>query len=191
MDDRPQMLKMLEDYKEHIQKMSRQYELRERQFQAMTEAKTIEVKLAQAHLARVVERENSLAEEVKILRAERGSSSKVEEILRQQLAEYKVRMDQTQETMQKSSEYFTKFKTELDGAVKRIKKLEGDNGGLRQQKDSLTAKIITLTDDLTKSQRLLEATNAQKATLEKLCRALQEERKLVRGGDGDEAVPEN
>uniref|UniRef100_A0A4W5M8B7 Taxilin alpha n=1 Tax=Hucho hucho TaxID=62062 RepID=A0A4W5M8B7_9TELE len=116
--------------------------------------------------------------------------------LKQQLSLYTEKFEEFQTTLSKSNEVFTTFKQEMEKMTKKIKKLEKETTMYRTRWESSNKALLNMAEEKTLQDREFDSLQGKVGKLEKLCRALQNERnelsKRVQGlstGPGDDNSP--
>ncbi|XP_056419312.1 beta-taxilin [Hyla sarda] len=99
-----------------------------------------------------------------------------ETILKTQITLYSERFDEFQSSLTKSNEVFTTFKKEMEKMTKKIKKLEKDTNTWKTRFENCNKALLDMIEEKTMRAKEYECFVAKIERLEKLCRALQEER---------------
>jgi len=147
--------------------------------------KLLETKLAQANmLLKEAEEKHKLEKElllkqtaesklqVKGLRDQEGS-------LKAQLTMYSEKFDEFQGTVSKSNGVYASFKQDMDKMHKKMKKLEKECVSWKTRFDGCNKALLDMVADKTLKEKEFELFTIKNQKLEKLCRALQEERKTL------------
>lgn len=96
--------------------------------------------------------------------------------LKAQVRQYVEKFRQVEETLAKSNELFTTFRSEMEQMGTKVNRLERENGQLHGKCGTLSRNIIEMADERAKQAQSMETLKSQKAKLEQLCRTLQAER---------------
>ncbi|KAM3871179.1 taxilin beta b [Diretmus argenteus] len=147
--------------------------------------KLLETKLTQANmLLKEAEEKHNLQKEILVKRA---AESKVQvKILKEheldmkaQLAVYSEKFDEFQGTVSKSNGVYASFKQDMDRMSKKMKKLEKECVTWKSRFDGCNKALLDMVADKTLKEKEFELFTVKNQKLEKLCRALQEERKSL------------
>lgn len=189
--DLAQKLKTLmghyECWEKHTEKIIKQKDL---------ETQLVKAKYAKTNLILNQEKEIFLKEKQQLIQMiadlqKRCSDMSTSELkLRTELNVYTTKYDEFQGVLSKSNDMFAGFKKDMEKMSKQIKKLEKETAVWKTKWESSNKSLIILTEE--KQKRDTEHLSAlQKiATLEKLCRALQEERALMQNMSKNETPNE-
>lgn len=122
-------------------------------------------------------RENQIGLE-KLLQAQRAIRDLTdrEQQLKEQLNIYTAKYDEFQKSLQKSNEVFGSYKVELEKMSKHAKKIEKEALGWRQKYEKANATVIELATEKQARDQQSERLQKQVDQLQKLLRALQQER---------------
>ncbi|KAM3932282.1 beta-taxilin isoform 1-T3 [Leptodactylus fuscus] len=99
-----------------------------------------------------------------------------ETMLKTQIALYSERFDEFQSSLTKSNEVFTTFKKEMEKMTKKIKKLEKDTNTWKTRFENCNKALLDMIEEKAMRAKEYECFVVKIERLEKLCRALQEER---------------
>ncbi|KAG5463459.1 MAG: myosin-like coiled-coil protein-domain-containing protein, partial [Olpidium bornovanus] len=201
-DERRRRLDDNENMREKFESFLTQYELREQHFTCVLKSKDLELRLAEAKLAKQAEASGRDAAQVAELEAQIATLDTTEHEHRKQIAVYVERFKQVEDTLNKSSELFTAFRKEMEEAserktsrvvflplcfrdstvwypgefmTKRTRRLEKDNSMLRGKCDTMNLKILEMAEEQAKSRKTCDSIQKRNVKLENLCRALQGE----------------
>lgn len=167
--------------------LAEQYELREKQLEKLNEQIKLETQLNEAKLAKVqmestIEREILLKEKQTALEEILSSKKSLaemetrERLLKEQLHVYTNKYDEFQNSLQKSNDIFTTYKTELEKMSKRIKSLEKESYEWRVKYEKCNRSLLNMVADKQAQDQYVQKSARQLAQLQKLCRTLQAER---------------
>lgn len=125
-------------------------------------------------------RENQIGLE-KLLQAQRAIRDLTdrEQQLKEQLNIYTAKYDEFQKSLQKSNEVFGSYKVELEKMSKHTKKIEKEALGWRQKYEKANATVIELATEKQARDQQSERLQKQVDQLQKLLRALQQERFIL------------
>lgn len=125
-------------------------------------------------------RENQIGLE-KLLQAQRAirDLTEREQQLKEQLNIYTAKYDEFQKSLQKSNEVFGSYKVELEKMSKHSKKIEKEALGWRQKYEKANATVIELATEKQGRDQQSERLQKQVDQLQKLLRALQQERGIL------------
>ncbi|CAB1320383.1 unnamed protein product [Coregonus sp. 'balchen'] len=176
---------------EKLKKLIQQYELREEHIDKVFKHKDLQQQLVDAKLHQaqelLMEAEDRHHREKDFLLKEAVESQRMCELmkqqevhLKQQLSLYTEKFEEFQTTLSKSNEVFTTFKQEMEKMTKKIKKLEKETSMYRSRWESSNKALLVMAEE------------GKVGRLEKLCRALQNERnELSKKVQGLSAGPED
>lgn len=167
--------------------LAEQYELREKQLEKLNEQIKLETQLNEAKLAKAqmestIEREILLKEKQTALEEILSSKKSLaemetrERLLKEQLHVYTNKYDEFQNSLQKSNDIFTTYKTELEKMSKRIKSLEKESYEWRVKYEKCNRSLLNMVADKQAQDQYVQKSARQLAQLQKLCRTLQAER---------------
>ncbi|XP_063715298.1 gamma-taxilin-like [Symsagittifera roscoffensis] len=170
-----------------IKSLIQQYEKREEYVEMLTKTKEMEKQLVEAKLKETTmilaeEREHNLIERQKLLSDNVEMRQRCETLVAQLEASktkdkmYADKFDEFETTLSKSNEMFTTFKSEMDKTSKRIKTLEKETQMWKAKFDGANKSLVQLMEERIGKERELVSSGEKTKKLEKLCRALQEER---------------
>uniref|UniRef100_A0A3P8YSP9 Taxilin alpha n=1 Tax=Esox lucius TaxID=8010 RepID=A0A3P8YSP9_ESOLU len=172
---------------EKLKKLIEQYELREEHIDKVFKHKDLQQQLVDAKLHQaqelLIESEDRHHREKDFLLKEALESQRMCELmkqqevhLKQQLSLYTEKFEEFQTTLSKSNEVFTTFKQEMEKMTKKIKKLEKETTMYRSRWESSNKALLDMAEERTLRDREYEGLQGKVGRLEKLCRALQNER---------------
>ncbi|KAM9497053.1 beta-taxilin isoform 1-T1 [Clarias gariepinus] len=99
--------------------------------------------------------------------------------LKKQLVLYSQKFDEFQATLAKSNEVYVAFKQEMEKMTKKMKKLEKESNVWKIRFESCNKALADMIEERSEKGKELELFTLKIAKLETLCRALQEERKVL------------
>jgi len=179
------------DLAQKLKGLVEQYEVREQHIEKVLKAKQLELqlceaKLQQQNLAVQEEMESHLREKHGVLEESLGYKKKCEELLRteadlrSQLSLYTEKFEEFQTTLTKSNEVFATFKKDMDTMTKTIRKLEKESNMWKSRWENTNRSLLQMVEERTQNQTTISNQKGKIEKLEKLCRALQAERKTLR-----------
>uniref|UniRef100_A0AAZ3RRE6 Taxilin alpha n=1 Tax=Oncorhynchus tshawytscha TaxID=74940 RepID=A0AAZ3RRE6_ONCTS len=147
---------------EKLKKLIQQYELREEHIDKVFKHKELQQQLVDAKLHQsqglLIESEDRHHREKDFLSL------------------YTEKFEEFQTTLSKSNEVFTTFKQEMEKMTKKIKKLEKETTMYRSRWESSNKALLNMAEEKTLQEREFDSLQGKVGRLEKLCRALQNER---------------
>ncbi|XP_060770214.1 beta-taxilin isoform X2 [Neoarius graeffei] len=102
-------------------------------------------------------------------------------VMQAQLVLYSQKFDEFQATLAKSNEVYTVFKQEMEKMTKKMKKLERESNVWKIRFESCSKALTDMIEERSEKGKELELFTVKIDKLEMLCRALQEERKVLYG----------
>lgn len=179
------------DLAQKLKGLVEQYEVREQHIEKVLKAKQLELQLCEAKLQQQSlisqeERQNNLREKHSLLQESLDQKKRVEMLVRQeaelksQLALYTEKFVEFQSTLTKSNEVFATFKKEMDKMTKTIRKLEKESNMWRTRYENTNVSLIQMVEERTQNNNEIHAQKGKVDKLEKLCRALQSERRKLK-----------
>ncbi|KAJ3356191.1 hypothetical protein HDU83_001770 [Entophlyctis luteolus] len=165
-----------EPISERLMNFFTQWSLREKQFEAMTQANDVNSRLLQSKLEMQRQLATQESERVSSLRAQVASFLGTERDLRRQLQVYVEKFRQVEDTLNKSNELFSTFRIEMEAMTSKTKRLEADNLNLKSRLETLNTKVAQFVQDRKSS----DIQKYARDKLESLCRVLQAERNQLR-----------
>jgi len=179
------------DLAQKLKGLVEQYEVREQHIEKVLKAKQLELQLCEAKLQQqnlIVqeEMETHLKEKHNVLEESLIYKKKCEELLRTeaelraQLALYTEKFEEFQTTLTKSNEVFATFKKDMDTMTKTIRKLEKESNMWKTRWENTNHSLLQMVEERTQNQNTITSMKTKVDKLEKLCRALQSERKTLR-----------
>jgi len=179
------------DLAQKLKGLVEQYEVREQHIEKVLKAKQLELQLCEAKLQQqnlIVqeEMETHLKEKHNVLEESLIYKKKCEELLRTeaelraQLALYTEKFEEFQTTLTKSNEVFATFKKDMDTMTKTIRKLEKESNMWKTRWENTNHSLLQMVEERTQNQNTITNMKTKVEKLEKLCRALQSERKTLR-----------
>ncbi|KPP59062.1 hypothetical protein Z043_123060 [Scleropages formosus] len=100
-----------------------------------------------------------------------------ETVMRAQLVLYSEKFDELQSTLAKSNDVYASFRKEMDKMSKNMKKLEKESGTWKTRFENCNKALMDMVTDRSIKDKEFEMFTLKINKLERLCRALQEERK--------------
>ncbi|KAM8946762.1 beta-taxilin [Pelodytes ibericus] len=175
------------DLAEKLKSIVGQYEDREENLDKVFKQKELQQKLVDARLEQAQELMKEAEEKHKREKeflltqaAEWKLQSKMlkdqETVLKAQITLYSERFDEFQNSLTKSNEVFSTFKKEMDKMTKKMKKLEKDTNTWKTRFESCNKALLDMIEEKSMRAKEYECFVVKIERLEKLCRALQEER---------------
>jgi len=179
------------DLAQKLKGLVEQYEVREQHIEKVLKAKQLELQLCEAKLQQqnlIVqeEMETHLKEKHSVLEESLLYKKKCEELLRteaelrSQLSLYTEKFEEFQTTLTKSNEVFAMFKKDMDTMTKTIRKLEKESNMWKTRWENTNHSLLQMVEERTQNQGTITNLKTKVERLEKLCRALQTERKTLR-----------
>ncbi|KAJ8355843.1 hypothetical protein SKAU_G00186370 [Synaphobranchus kaupii] len=98
-------------------------------------------------------------------------------LMQAQLVLYSQKFDEFQATLAKSNDVYANFKQEMEKMSQKMKKMDKESTTWRTRFESCNKALINMVDDRATKDKEFELFTLKLNKLEKLCRALQEERK--------------
>nr|XP_020030067.1 beta-taxilin isoform X1 [Castor canadensis] len=172
---------------EKLKSIIDQYELREEHLDKIFKHRELQQKLVDAKLEQAQEmmkeaeeQHNREKEYLLNQAAEWKLQAKVlkeqETVLQAQLTLYSGRFEEFQNTLTKSNEVFATFKQEMDKTTKKMKRLEKDTATWKARFENCNKALLDMIEEKALRAKEYECYVMKIGRLEKLCRALQEER---------------
>ncbi|XP_077342869.1 beta-taxilin [Lithobates pipiens] len=162
-----------EGREEHLDKMFKQRELQQKLVDARLEQ-------AQEYIKETEEKHKREKDFLLTQAAEWKVQTKMlkdqETVLKTQIALYSERFDEFQNSLTKSNEIFTTFKKEMEKMTKKIKKLEKDTNTWKTRFENCNKALLDMIEEKALKAKEYDCFVVKIERLEKLCRALQEER---------------
>ncbi|MCI4395877.1 hypothetical protein PGIGA_G00197180 [Pangasianodon gigas] len=100
-------------------------------------------------------------------------------VMQAQLVLYSQKFDEFQATLAKSNEVYAAFKQEMEKMTKKMKKLERESNVWKIRFESCSKALTDMIEERSEKGKELELFTVKIDKLETLCRALQEERKVL------------
>ncbi|KAG9268709.1 beta-taxilin-like [Astyanax mexicanus] len=145
--------------------------------------KLLETKLAQANVIIKDAEEKHKLEKAHLLKEAAEAKLQVtlmkeqEMDMKAQLAIYSEKFDEFKGTVSKSSGVYASFKQDIDKMSKKMKKLEKEANGWKSRFEACNKSLVEMVADKVLKEKEFELFTLKNQNLEKLCRALQDERK--------------
>ncbi|MDP2435163.1 MAG: taxilin [archaeon] len=165
------------------------YRLRERHFAAIMRRSDLEHQLLESKLKYQFNVATQEALRSQAYKEQITTLGKTERTLRSQLSTYAEKFEQFQTTLTKSNDVFTAFKQEMQKMTKTIQKLEKENAALKKRSEQADSKLSGLTDERNRLQKDLSQAHQRTTKLEQICRALQNERRILPTVQASSATP--
>ncbi|XP_017349295.2 beta-taxilin isoform X2 [Ictalurus punctatus] len=167
-----------------------QYEKREESLEKIFQQKNLQQQLSDAKLEeanmRLKEAEEKHTREKEYLLSHAAEwKLQVKELKEQntvmqaQLVLYSHKFDEFQATLAKSNDVYTAFKQEMEKMTKKMKKLERESNVWKIRFESCNKALTDMIEERSEKGKELELFTVKIDKLETLCRALQEERKIL------------
>ncbi|KAJ7990782.1 hypothetical protein DPEC_G00290490 [Dallia pectoralis] len=172
---------------EKLKGLITQYDAREKNLEKVfkhrdLQQKLLETKLEQANMIIKDLEEKHKRERDHLIHKAAQSQVKVqvlkeqEEGLQAQLSMYSEKFDEFQGTVSKSNGVYASFKQDMEKMTKRMRKLEKESIQWKNRFEGCNKSLIEMLTDKTLKEKEFELFTIKTQKLEKLCRALQEER---------------
>ncbi|XP_047429243.1 beta-taxilin isoform X2 [Mugil cephalus] len=100
-------------------------------------------------------------------------------VMQAQLALYAQKFDEFQATLAKSNEIYVRFKKEMDNMSDKMKKMEKESNLWKTRFENCNKALTDMIQERTEKSKEYDLFVLKIQKLEKLCRALQEERKIL------------
>lgn len=180
------------DLAQKLKGLVEQYEVREQHIEKVLKAKQLELQLCEAKLQQQTnilqeERQNHLKEKHALLSESLEQEKKKVEMLVKQEAELKGQLSlytekfvEFQSTLTKSNEVFATFKKEMDKMTKTIRKLEKESNTWKTRYENTNVSLVQMVEERTQKDNEISVQKGKVDKLEKLCRALQAERRKLK-----------
>ncbi|XP_041418771.1 beta-taxilin isoform X1 [Xenopus laevis] len=164
-----------------------QYELREEHLDKVFKQRDLQQKLVDTRLEQAQEmmkeaeaKHNREKDFLLTQAAEWKLQSKMlkeqEAVLKTQITLYSERFDEFQNSLTKSNEVFSTFKKEMEKMTKKMKKLEKDTSTWKTRFENCNKALLDMIEEKSMRAKEYDCFVLKIQRLEKLCRALQEER---------------
>ncbi|CAL8392144.1 unnamed protein product [Gadus morhua 'NCC'] len=175
---------------EKLESLMHQYEQREETLEKVNHHRELQHKLAEAKLeqanALLAEAEDKHRREKEYLLREAIDKTKKcftlkeqELTMKKKLTLYSQKFDEFQTTLSKSNDIYVSFKTEMDKMTKKMKKLEKESDVWKERFESCNKALADMVTERVDKGKEFELFVLKISKLETLCRALQEERKVL------------
>ncbi|XP_059898527.1 alpha-taxilin isoform X1 [Gadus macrocephalus] len=175
---------------EKLESLMHQYEQREETLEKVNHHRELQHKLAEAKLeqanALLAEAEDKHRREKEYLLREAIDKTKKcftlkeqELTMKKKLTLYSQKFDEFQTTLSKSNDIYVSFKTEMDKMTKKMKKLEKESDVWKERFESCNKALADMVTERADKGKEFELFVLKISKLETLCRALQEERKVL------------
>ncbi|KAA0711578.1 Beta-taxilin Muscle-derived protein 77 [Triplophysa tibetana] len=144
-----------------------------------------ETKLAQANMLLKAAQEKHKLEREHLLKQTTEAKLQVKHLREQekdmktQLALYSEKFDEFQGTVSKSTGVYASFKQDMDKMAKKMKKLEKETVSWKSRFDVCNKSLLDMVTDKAIKEKEFELQTLKTQKMEKLCRALQDERKTM------------
>ncbi|XP_035276792.1 beta-taxilin isoform X2 [Anguilla anguilla] len=173
---------------ERLQAIINQYEQREESLEKILKHRDLQQKLADAKLEQANLLLNEAEEKHKrekeyllkeaIEKTKKCYAMKEQELqMKKQLVLYSQKFDEFQTTLAKSNDVYAAFKQEMEKMTQKMKKMDKDSNTWRTRFESCNKALMDMVEDRAAKDKEFELFTLKILKLEKLCRALQEERK--------------
>ncbi|XP_020797301.2 LOW QUALITY PROTEIN: alpha-taxilin [Boleophthalmus pectinirostris] len=175
---------------EKLESLMSQCELREESLEKINKHRDLQQKLTEARLAQanalLVEAEDKHKREKEYLLREAIDKTKKcfamkeqELTMKKKLALYAQKFDEFQGTLAKSNEIFHRFKKEMDTMSEKMKKMEKESTLWKTRFENCNKALTDMLEERTEKGKEYDLFVLKIQKLEKLCRTLQEERKIL------------
>ncbi|MEE6476166.1 hypothetical protein FKM82_011003 [Ascaphus truei] len=172
---------------EKLKSIVDQYEVREEHMDKVFKHRDIEQKLVDARLEQAHEQMREAEEKhtrekdfLLTQAAEWKLQSKMlkeqETVLQTQITLYSERFEEFQKSLTKSNEVFSTFKGEMDKMSKKMRKLEKDTNTWKTRFENCNKALLDMIEEKVMRAKEYDVYTTKIERLDKLCRALQEER---------------
>ncbi|KAG8444405.1 hypothetical protein GDO86_009552 [Hymenochirus boettgeri] len=177
-----------EDREEHLDKVFKERDLQQKLVDARLEQ--AQEKMKESEEKHIREKDFLLTQaaewklQTKMLKEQEG-------MLRTQINLYSERFEEFQSSLSKSNEVFASFKKEMEKMTKKIKKLEKDTNMWKTRFENCNKALLDMIEEKSMRAKEYECFVVKIQRLEKLCRALQEERIELYKRIKEAKLPEN
>ncbi|XP_029114035.1 beta-taxilin isoform X2 [Scleropages formosus] len=176
------------DLGEKLNGIIQQYEQREEHLEKIFKHRDLQQKLADARLEEAnmllheAEEKHKREKEYLLTQAAEWKLQarllkEQETVMRAQLVLYSEKFDELQSTLAKSNDVYASFRKEMDKMSKNMKKLEKESGTWKTRFENCNKALMDMVTDRSIKDKEFEMFTLKINKLERLCRALQEERK--------------
>ncbi|XP_076873450.1 beta-taxilin isoform X2 [Brachyhypopomus gauderio] len=170
------IIQQYEQREESLEKMFKQRDLQQQLCDARLEEANLRLKEATEKHMREKEYLLTQAAEWKLQARELKEQHTVKEA---QLVLYSEKFDEFQATLAKSNEVYVTFKQEMDKMNNKMKKIEVESTMWKTRFENCNKTLTDMIEERSEKGKELELFTVRIAKLETLCRALQEERKVL------------
>ncbi|XP_054604437.2 beta-taxilin isoform X1 [Nothobranchius furzeri] len=175
---------------EKLESLMTQYERREESLEKINKHRDLQHKLTEAKLqqanALLAEAEDKHKREKEYLLREAIDKTKKcfamkeqELAMKKKLTLYGQKFDEFQETLAKSNEIYVRFKKEMDKMTEKMKKVEKESNLWKTRFENCNKALTDMIQERTEKAGEYDLFVLKIQKLEKLCRVLQEERKIL------------
>nr|XP_033791386.1 beta-taxilin [Geotrypetes seraphini] len=172
---------------EKLKSISEQYDVREEHLDKIFKHRDIQQKLVDARLEQAQElikeaeerhqrEKDYLLNQAAEWKVQTKMLKEQETVLKAQITLYSERFEEFQNSLKKSNEVFTSFKQEMDKMTKKMRKLEKETITWKSRFENCNKALLDMIEEKAMRAKEYECFAAKIQRLEKLCRALQEER---------------
>ncbi|XP_072296680.1 beta-taxilin isoform X2 [Eucyclogobius newberryi] len=175
---------------EKLEGLMNQCELREESLEKINKHRDLQLKLTEARLAQAnvlfgeADEKHKREKEYLLVQAaewklqtqtlrEQGT------VMQTQLALYAQKFDEFQATLSKSNEIFQRFKKEMDTMSDKMKKIEKESNLWKTRFENCNKALTDMLEERTEKGKEYDVFVLKIQKLEKLCRTLQDERKIL------------
>ncbi|XP_036397600.1 taxilin beta b [Megalops cyprinoides] len=187
-DRNTKLCKENSDLAEKLKSLIAQYDKREENLEKVFKHRDLQQKLAETKLQQAnlllkdaeekhrIEKEHLLKQaaecklQVKLLKEQ-------EKEMKAQLSMYSEKFEEFQGTVSKSNGVYASFKQDMDKMAKKMRKLEKEANAWKSRFEGCNKALLDMVEEKTLRDKEFELFTVKTQKLEKLCRALQEERK--------------
>lgn len=192
-DNNEKNLKLKQDNQEMTDKFKyilEQYELREQQIdkinkqmelvQQLSDAKVAKIEMeSQMVREQILTEKNTVETELLVCKKEVLELRQTEKYLREQVEIYSSKYNEFQDSLKKSHNIFTGYKTDMEKMSKKIMKLEKETAAWRSKAEKANSIAIDLASEKQIRDEHIAKVTKQIWQLQKLCRTLQAERTVL------------
>ncbi|XP_029452319.1 beta-taxilin isoform X2 [Rhinatrema bivittatum] len=183
-------LKLCQDNAELADKLksiSEQYDIREEHLDKIFKHRDLQQKLVDARLEQAQElmkeaeerhqrEKDYLLNQAAEWKLQANMMKEQETVLKAQITLYSERFDEFQSSLKKSNEVFASFKQEMEKMTKKMRKLEKETTTWKSRFENCNKTLLDMIEEKAMRTKEYECFVVKIQRLEKLCRALQEER---------------
>lgn len=157
-----------------------QFQLREEHIQKVFRSKDLEVQLNEAKIAQQLQLTQAAEQQLVFLKQRSAQLLSKEATLRGQLASYREKHGQFDDTLAKSAAFLSTYRTEKEAMLRKIDQRQAENQQLKQQCDQAAAAMAKLVEERAEQLQAQQTLKTRIARMEGLCRVLERERDELR-----------